>query len=60
MAKNPSLYYADRLHSAMKGVGTHDSDMIRIIVLRSEIDMLTIKNEYQRKYGKSLESAIKV
>ena len=33
--------------------------MIRIIVLRSEVDMLTIKGEYQRKFGKSLESAIK-
>ena len=30
------------------------------MILRSEYDMNTIKNEFQTKYGKSLESFIKV
>lgn len=59
IARNPALYYANRLHETMAGAGTRDRSLIRLIVLRSEIDMLDIKSEYQRKYGKSLEQSIK-
>lgn len=57
--RNPSLFYAGRLYTSMRGIGTHDHDLIRIVIVRSEIDMLDIKDEFQRKYGKSLESFIK-
>ncbi|RNA43808.1 annexin B9-like isoform X1 [Brachionus plicatilis] len=59
IAKNPQMYYANRLHETMASAGTKDRSLIRLIVLRSEIDMLNIKSEYQRKYGKTLEQSIK-
>ncbi|CAF0853823.1 unnamed protein product [Brachionus calyciflorus] len=59
IARNPALYYAKRLHETMACAGTKDRSLIRLIVLRSEIDMLNIKSEYQRKYGKTLEQSIK-
>ena len=36
-AKNRPEYFADKLYHAMKGAGTHDSTLIRIIVSRSEV-----------------------
>lgn len=59
IARNPALYYANRLHETMAGAGTKDRSLIRLLVLRSEIDLMDVKMEYQRKFGKSLESAIK-
>ncbi|CAG5119449.1 unnamed protein product [Candidula unifasciata] len=58
-AKNPGHYFAERLYESMKGAGTNDRALIRIIVSRSEIDMVIIKNEFQKTYGKTLASFIK-
>jgi len=51
-------YFATTLQKAIKGFGTDDKTLIRIIVSRCEKDMLTIKQEYQRQYANSLEAAI--
>lgn len=59
MAKNPPKYFAKRLGETMKGSGTHDRALMRNMILRSEIDMVQVKMEFQTKYGKSLESFIK-
>uniref|UniRef100_A0A8D0PFE0 Annexin n=1 Tax=Sus scrofa TaxID=9823 RepID=A0A8D0PFE0_PIG len=53
--QNKPLYFADRLYDSMKGKGTRDKVLIRIMVSRSEVDMLKIRSEFKRKYGKSLE-----
>lgn len=44
----------------MKGAGTQDQRLMRLIVTRSEIDMGEIKQAYIQQYGKSLEDAISV
>jgi annexin A7/11 len=55
---NPHKYFADRLHRCMKGAGTNDDTLIRVIVSRSEVDLVQIKHEFQRQYGQSLETWI--
>jgi hypothetical protein len=57
-ARNRPDYFAERLYKAMKGAGTDDRALSRIIVSRCEIDMLEIKQAFQRKYGKSLSGFI--
>ncbi|XP_051969400.1 annexin A13-like [Xyrauchen texanus] len=58
-AKNPQLFFARRLNAAMKGAGTDEDTLIRIIVCRSEIDLETIKDMYLEKYDVSLKDAIR-
>ncbi|KAM8730558.1 annexin A4-like isoform 1-T2 [Acanthopagrus schlegelii] len=56
--KDTAAYFAERLHKAMQGAGTKDTTLIRIMVSRSEIDMLDIRQAYMKNYGKSLYTAI--
>lgn len=58
VAKNRPGYFAERAYFAMKGMGTNDRALIRVIVTRCEKDMVQIKQEYQRMYNTSLEKAI--
>lgn len=46
------------LHKAMKGLGTDDTKLIRVIVTRTEIDLQYIKSEYLKKYKKTLNDAV--
>jgi len=52
-------FYATRLYKAMKGLGTDDNTLIRIIVSRSEIDLEAIKEAFQTLFGKTLASFVK-
>lgn len=47
-------YFARELNETMSGLGTSDSDLIRLIVSRREIDLPQIKDSYQEIYKKSL------
>ena len=55
---NPSEYFATRVHHAVKGLGTKNTLLIRIIVTRYEIDMPQIKEAYKRLYKKDMVKAI--
>uniref|UniRef100_A0A6B2E5S9 Annexin n=1 Tax=Phlebotomus kandelakii TaxID=1109342 RepID=A0A6B2E5S9_9DIPT len=57
--QSPAAFFAQRLHKAMDGAGTDDPTLIRIIVCRSEIDLQTIKNEYERVFDRTLLNDIK-
>lgn len=37
-AKDPAMFFARRLYDSMKGAGTSDNDLIRVIVSRSEVN----------------------
>ena len=41
-ARNPSVYFADRLWKSMKGAGTDDATLIRVVVSRSEVGCSTL------------------
>jgi len=58
-ANNSNRYYAQKLEDAMKGAGTDEETLIRVIVARCEIDLGGIKREYQDFYGKTLYDAVK-
>lgn len=58
-ALNRPRYYAEKLEAAMKGFGTDDSTLVRIIVSRAEIDLGNVKKEYQDLYRKTLYDAVK-
>lgn len=52
-------YFAQRLYHAMKGFGTNDDELIRVIVSRSECDLALIRDAYQVDYETSLVDAIR-
>uniref|UniRef100_A0A8D3DDN2 Annexin n=1 Tax=Scophthalmus maximus TaxID=52904 RepID=A0A8D3DDN2_SCOMX len=56
--KNKPSYFADRLYKAMKGLGTDDRALIRIMVSRSEIDLFNIRKEFKETHDVSLHEFI--
>ena len=56
---NPSEYFASRINYAIKGFGTKDNLLIRIIVTRDEVDMPMIKRYYKQLYGNNMIDDIK-
>ncbi|XP_064363919.1 annexin A13 isoform X2 [Dromaius novaehollandiae] len=57
-AKDCQGYFATLLHKSMKGAGTDEDTLIRILVTRAENDLPAIKEKYQQKYSKSLAEAV--
>ncbi|XP_078525242.1 annexin A9 [Lissotriton helveticus] len=56
--KNTPLYFADKLYTSVKGLGTKENILNRIMISRSETDLLSIRAEFRKKYGKSLYSML--
>ena len=56
---SPSEYFATRVNEAIKGWGTNDHLLIRILISRDEIDMPQIKQYYKQLYGKDMVQAVK-
>ncbi|XP_022541729.2 annexin A5a [Astyanax mexicanus] len=57
-AKSVPGYFASTLRESMRRAGTDDETLIRIMVSRSEEDMLDIRAKYKKKYGESLYRTI--
>ena len=55
----PSEYFATRVHEALKGAGTKDKLLMRILITRDEVDMPQIKECYKKLYGKDMVQAVK-
>ena len=55
---SPSEYFAYRIHKAIKGLGTNDTILIRVLVSRDEIDINRIKRYYKQLYQKELYEAL--
>ncbi|XP_049908820.1 annexin A3b [Epinephelus moara] len=56
--KSVPAYMAERLFKAMRGAGTTESTLTRIIVSRSEMDLLDIRAEYKKLFGCTLYSQL--
>ncbi|KAM9854449.1 annexin A2-like [Aulostomus maculatus] len=55
---NKQLYFANKLHDAMKSKGAKEKVVTRIIVSRCEVDLKKISSEYKTHYGQSLQKTI--
>jgi len=51
-------YFAEKLYKSMKGAGTDDRTLIRVMVTRSEVDMMVIKEIFENTYEQTLEAFI--
>ena len=56
---NPSEYFATRVSEAVKGLGTNDKLLMRILISRDEIDMPQIKEAYHKLYNRDLVDDVK-
>jgi hypothetical protein len=57
--RDSSAYFAAKLHKAMKGAGTDDDTLVRILVSRSEIDLAHIAAKFSALYGGKLSDFIR-
>jgi hypothetical protein len=50
----PQELYAEKIYNSIKGLGTNNSLLARILILRHEIDMNEIADFYKDKYKKDM------
>ncbi|XP_078580102.1 uncharacterized protein LOC144864152 isoform X2 [Branchiostoma floridae x Branchiostoma japonicum] len=53
-ARDTPAFFAEKLYKSMKGLGTDDDTLIRIVVSRCEVDMQLIKQAFQANYKQTL------
>lgn len=58
--ENAPAWFAARIRGALQGAGTDDGRLLRVVTSRAEIDLGSIKREYERLYDKTLESDVAV
>uniref|UniRef100_A0A670K7Y3 Annexin n=1 Tax=Podarcis muralis TaxID=64176 RepID=A0A670K7Y3_PODMU len=58
--RNTPLYFATKLYQAVKGPETSPRTLARILISRSETDLLSIRSEFRKHYGISLYSFLQV
>ncbi|XP_052411387.1 annexin A3-like [Carassius gibelio] len=51
-------YFAEKLYKSMKGAGTDEKTLTRVMVSRGELDMLDIRAEFKKLYKNSLYKEI--
>ncbi|XP_063045738.1 annexin A5a [Engraulis encrasicolus] len=56
--KSVPAYFAELLHDSMCRAGTDDETLIRVMVSRSEIDMVDIRAHFKRMYQQPLYTTI--
>ncbi|CAG9815598.1 unnamed protein product [Phaedon cochleariae] len=56
--KNQPLFFAKMLNKSMRGLGTDNRQLIRLMTTRCEIDLGDIAREYEAEYGEPLLDAI--
>lgn len=56
---SPSEYFASRINKAIKGAGTNDKVLIRVLVSRNELDMEYIRKYYKQLYKKEMVEDIR-
>jgi len=50
-SKDPASFYCNKLKKAMKGLGTDDQTLIRIMVARAEVDLQLIRDVFGDRFG---------
>ena len=58
--KHKFNHFARQLQKTMKGLGTDDDTLVRVIVSRCEIDLVNIKEEFEKLTGQTLQQYIAV
>uniref|UniRef100_A0A667YNL3 Annexin n=2 Tax=Myripristis murdjan TaxID=586833 RepID=A0A667YNL3_9TELE len=57
-ARSVPTFFAEALYGSMRRAGTDDDTLMRIMVSRSEVDMLDIRACFKKLYGASLYTTI--
>ena len=58
--RSKATQFAKTLYDSMSGLGTKDESLIRTCVTRCEIDMVQIKEEFEKNYQQPLGKFIAV
>ena len=56
---SPAEYFAKKVYKAVKGLGTDNTTLIRILITRDEKDMPQIKQFFKQLYKKDMLEAVK-